>query len=101
MASASASRSALPECSWCKATSSKLLKCGRCKLRAYCSQDCQRRDWREGGHKQACVKMCSRCTKPFTEERGACRVPHPVHTRKDMGSQFGASGSRNDFACDA
>lgn len=32
----------------------QLLHCSGCHLVEYCSQDCQRRHWREGGHKQTC-----------------------------------------------
>ena len=33
--------------------SSKILKCGRCLLAVYCSQQCQRRHWK-AGHKEQC-----------------------------------------------
>jgi len=32
----------------------KLLKCSKCHIAAYCSRDCQVRDWKEGRHKLAC-----------------------------------------------
>jgi len=31
-----------------------LQSCSRCKKAYYCSADCQRKQWREGGHKQHC-----------------------------------------------
>jgi hypothetical protein len=33
----------------------QLLRCGRCLKVAYCGADCQRRHWKEGGHKAACA----------------------------------------------
>jgi len=36
------------------ADSSELLKCGKCRVAAYCSKDCQLKDWKGGGHKHAC-----------------------------------------------
>jgi hypothetical protein len=32
----------------------KLSKCGGCHVAAYCSRDCQVKDWKGGGHKMAC-----------------------------------------------
>ena len=34
----------------------KLKACGRGKSVHYCSQECQAKHWREGGHKEACLK---------------------------------------------
>ena len=36
--------------------------CARCKLVWYCSADCQREDWKHGGHKTVCKKV-SRTTR--------------------------------------
>ena len=33
----------------------KLLCCGKCKKRKYCSKECQRLDWKEGSHKHFCT----------------------------------------------
>ena len=33
----------------------ELLTCGRCKVIKYCNGVCQKRHWKEGGHKQECV----------------------------------------------
>ena len=35
----------------------KLKACGRCMSVQYCSPECQRRHWGEGGHKQACPQL--------------------------------------------
>lgn len=32
----------------------KVMKCGRCRGPAYCSTKCQKRHWKEGGHKKVC-----------------------------------------------
>ena len=31
--------------------------CSRCKIAFYCSVECQRKHWKEGGHKRHCVPM--------------------------------------------
>ena len=54
------------DCAWCGAKEGSIpgiLKhhqCARCKLTFYCSKNCQRRHWREGGHKQNCVAPADR-----------------------------------------
>jgi hypothetical protein len=35
-------------------SNTKLSKCSRCHVAAYCSRDCQLKDWKEGRHKLAC-----------------------------------------------
>ena len=45
-------------CSACQmqaACSLNLLLCAGCGTRRYCSKPCQRKDWKEGQHKKACV----------------------------------------------
>ena len=51
-----------PVCGHCGASSSKsgagaLLFCSQCHAVRYCDADCQRRDWRFGGHKESCNKV--------------------------------------------
>ena len=38
-------------------------RCARCKQALYCDQTCQRKHWREGGHREACVEppCCTIC----------------------------------------
>jgi len=43
-----------PFCSYCYTPVEKLLRCGKCKKRVYCSTDCQRLDWKKGSHKHFC-----------------------------------------------
>lgn len=40
-------------CFNCKDSSTKMLKCGKCKLALYCSKGCQKEHWRI--HKEKCV----------------------------------------------
>jgi len=39
-------------CNYCLKSSEKLMKCGKCQVVYYCSQDCQKKDW--GIHKKEC-----------------------------------------------
>jgi len=63
---AACSSSSRTDCAWCGAKEGSIpgiLKhhqCARCKLTFYCSKNCQRRHWREGGHKQNCVAPADR-----------------------------------------
>ena len=48
-----------PFCGWCYAhatADSKMLRCGKCKKRVYCSKACQISDWKDGAHKHWCGK---------------------------------------------
>jgi hypothetical protein len=49
-------KSDLKSCDVCKATSLLTKKCGGCLLRVYCGKECQRKDWKDGGHKKECGK---------------------------------------------
>ena len=35
----------------------KLYKCKRCRVARYCSKSCQKRDWKNGNHKELCDKF--------------------------------------------
>merc|ERR1712185_57320 len=54
------------DCAWCGAKEGSIpgiLKhhqCSRCKLTCYCSESCQKRHWKEGGHKHHCVAPADR-----------------------------------------
>lgn len=39
----------------CNATGQGYHACSRCRQAFYCSKDCQRRDWKRGGHKNRCI----------------------------------------------
>lgn len=42
-----------------KKDGSKLLRCTACKAVRYCSEECQRTHWREGGHRQECKRLAA------------------------------------------
>ena len=44
------------KCHVCGVASSNLLRCGRCKAVWYCSEECQKKDWRK--HKKMCTEWC-------------------------------------------
>ena len=41
-------------CGSCHSRIYKSLHCGKCKIIYYCNFECQKRHWKEGGHKQEC-----------------------------------------------
>ena len=41
--------------------STSMMTCGRCKAVQYCSRQCQKKDWKEGGHKSKCGKYAEGC----------------------------------------
>jgi MYND finger len=41
-------------CFYCQAAHTKLFRCCKCQVAAYCSKDCQVKDWKAGRHKHAC-----------------------------------------------
>ncbi len=43
-------------CDCCKAKAKKLLVCERCKKTYYCSPECQKKQWKNNGHKIHCRK---------------------------------------------
>jgi MYND finger/SET domain len=43
-------------CSFCYSSVEKLLYCGKCRKRGYCSAECQREDWKSASHKFWCEK---------------------------------------------
>ncbi len=55
--------------------------CAACHRRAYCSAECQRMDWKEGGHKGSC-----RPQKDFRKDDVV--VAHGVENRPDLNGQL-------------
>jgi hypothetical protein len=56
-------RSQLPakryECAACGQDALHLRRCSACRAVSYCSPECQRRHWKEGGHKQQCPQLAA------------------------------------------
>lgn len=74
------------QCDVCGATSQ--FKCGKCKKAYYCSEDCQKQHWTQGGHKKICGKdsstdTCKRCLKLVATAGPVCQIPHPISSRRD------------------
>lgn len=78
-----------------------LSKCARCRVAAYCSRDCQLRDWREGRHKLACPSYARVAgpDPPNAETRAEIRnellsrirfyvCPYAVFRSTDLGRGF-------------
>jgi hypothetical protein len=64
-------------CLTCKAVGSKdvpTLTCGACRSAVYCSEVCQKEDWKEGEHKKIC--------KYLNVGEGAMQVRRPIHMEK-------------------
>ena len=57
----------------CRAGLKKPLVCSQCKAAAYCSKDCQVKDWK-AWHKQACKGK-------MRKERDGAAVPEPTDIR--------------------
>mmetsp|Transcript_13256 Transcript_13256/g.22944 ORF Transcript_13256/g.22944 Transcript_13256/m.22944 type:complete len:609 (+) Transcript_13256:63-1889(+) len=86
---------ALPQCAWCGSPSKTV--CGRCKARAYCSNECQKLDWKSG-HQTACSPALPR--EPVKEEETFTfyHVPYVAHWAINLGSWNLRQGSReHDF----
>ncbi|CAE8598647.1 unnamed protein product [Polarella glacialis] len=86
-------------CDLCCKQSTKLFKCGRCRIKRYCSLECQTQDWTLGVHKQSCRKSCTRCGEPFSEST-ECHASHPLHMKTDLGSTHGEHRI-NKYRCEA
>jgi hypothetical protein len=69
-------------CAFCYALAIKLLVCGQCQKRRYCSKDCQRSDWKEASHKHFCRKA------------GEIGIDYEVHRTED-GRGFGIFAHRS------
>ena len=44
-------------CRVCGKKGERYKQCSRCTCVYYCSVDCQRKDWKENGHKEECKKL--------------------------------------------
>eukprot|EP00978_Attheya_sp_CCMP212_P043710 scaffold289889_cov48-Attheya_sp.AAC.3 len=55
-----------PPCDCCGKESEGRLNCAGCTCVFYCSKECQRRDWKVGGHKSTCDIMMQQCKNAAT-----------------------------------
>ena len=64
-------------CAQCGSTKSsvegkkKLLTCSQCKFTYYCSSECQKKHWKEGGHKKICKKLAKASKKEMDSKKKA------------------------------
>lgn len=77
----------------------KFAKCSKCHVAAYCSRDCQVRDWKNGGHKMSCPSYARLATihEDATKEQVRNQVfsrirfyacPYAVHKASELGNGF-------------
>jgi hypothetical protein len=79
----------------------KLSKCSKCEVAAYCSRDCQLKDWKEGRHKLACPSYARLAANdvPTDETKEAIRneifarirfyaCPYAVFKSRELGKGF-------------
>lgn len=61
-------------CAGCGREALYLRLCSGCRSASYCSRECQRRHWREGGHKLRCAALAAERQRQQQVEGGAS--PH-------------------------
>jgi hypothetical protein len=52
----------IPACDSCGKEFSANLVCSRCQSAFYCTKECQKNAWKQGGHKQLCDGMKEKCS---------------------------------------
>lgn len=60
--------------------SEELLTCSQCRSVLYCSRDCQRHHWIEGGHKAACPTLAAKHTQRDGQTAAAAAAAAPGHS---------------------
>ena len=63
----------------------KLFSCTQCRTAVYCSKECQRKDWKAGGHKHVCKDLAARAAG-----REPVPVPVPVSLPEDTRTRHDA-----------
>ena len=74
-------------CDCCGRQSADVKVCAKCKVRAYCSKDCQVQDWKKR-HKKECPQLqagMKPAIDPEAEER--TRFPQNTHTARSTGTK--------------
>eukprot|EP00978_Attheya_sp_CCMP212_P003722 scaffold7910_cov29-Attheya_sp.AAC.1 len=56
-----------PPCDCCGKEFEGKLNCAGCTCVFYCSKECQRKDWKVGGHKSTCDTMMQQCENAATD----------------------------------
>jgi uncharacterized C2H2 Zn-finger protein len=70
----------------------QLLKCGACKKVFYCSKECQKTHWKQGGHREECAKVNGK-RKDEKQKRKAIIKEEPAPTADQfLDANLDASG---------
>ncbi|CAE7391171.1 unnamed protein product [Symbiodinium sp. CCMP2592] len=84
----------LPRCSWCGSISRSV--CGYCKVRAYCSLECQQNDWKSG-HQTACVRVAPAALPAEDKDFQLYEVPYVVRWAINL-EQWRMSADSKEYA---
>lgn len=71
-----------PSCDFCGKDFSGKFSCSQCSLAFYCSRECQRNHWKEGGHKDKCDDMKQLCHDAAEEFVGTLKDPNATLNQK-------------------
>lgn len=86
-------------CFACGKEQEKLSKCAKCHIAAYCSRECQIKDWKDGRHKMACPSYTrlgsidDKATREQVRNEVFSRIrfyacPYAVHKTSELGNGF-------------
>ena len=95
------SSSSRSDCAWCGATEGSIpgimkhFLCGRCKAVSYCGEECQKKHWKEGGHKQNCVAPADRKASTALTALGAERMKN----NETLGDGKASADDENNDEC--
>jgi hypothetical protein len=85
--------------------SEELLASAACRSVLYCSRDCQRMHWLEGGHKQECPKLLAKNYPEEAEAAAAARAGGPAAAASPAASSSSSAAAaaaphRRNYALD-